>query len=69
MSKRFKVKPCHVCGDIEFEDNMLEYNDHFFCGINCKITQERKDDEKLNQDDSGGDNGVVPYRPIVCRDN
>jgi len=26
---------------------MLEYNDHMFCGIICKLKQERKDDENL----------------------
>ena len=44
---RFTTKTCHTCGEIEFEDKMLEYNDHFFCGIRCKLTQERKEDAKL----------------------
>ena len=26
---------------------MLEYNDRMFCGITCKLKQERKDDENL----------------------
>lgn len=51
MSK--SVKTCHACGTIEHEDLMLEYNDHFFCGINCKLKQERKDDETLNDRSSG----------------
>lgn len=44
---RFTICRCHTCGTNEFEDNMLEYNDHFFCGIRCKLIQERKDDENL----------------------
>ena len=43
----FRVNPCWICGDIEFKDKMLEYNDHMFCGIICKLKQERKDNENL----------------------
>ena len=28
---------------------MLEFNDYWFCGITCKLKQERKDDENLNR--------------------
>ena len=56
---RFDVHTCHNCGEIEFEDKMLEYNDHYFCGINCKVKQKEKDDAKLN---SG-------YDPVICGDN
>ena len=47
---RFTTKTCHTCGEIEFEDKMIEFNDHHFCGILCKITQERKENESLNVD-------------------
>lgn len=47
MSRRFEIHTCFTCGRKEFEDNMLEFNDHMFCGLRCKLTQERKDDEKL----------------------
>ena len=56
---KFDVQTCRVCGDIEFEDKMLEYNDHFFCGIRCKKHQERIDDAKLNG----------TYTPVICGDN
>ena len=46
-SRRFEIHTCWICGDIEFEDKMLEYNNHMFCGIICKLKQERKDDENL----------------------
>ena len=59
MTRRFKMQTCHTCGDIEFEDKMLEYNDHWFCGILCKLKQKEKDDENLNRN----------YRPINCGDN
>jgi formylmethanofuran dehydrogenase subunit E len=51
MSKRFNVKTCHVCGEIEFEDKMLEYNDRWFCGLIHKLQQERKDNESLTNTD------------------
>lgn len=44
---RFTTETCHMCGEIEFRDNMLEYNDHYFCGINCKLAKEREDDKNL----------------------
>ena len=47
---RFDIHRCFTCGKNEFEDVMLEYNDHMFCGIRCKLTQERKEDAKLNID-------------------
>ena len=47
-------------GAKEFEDNMLEYNDHFFCGIVHKLQQERKENESLNRIDCASD--VVPLR-------
>lgn len=47
MSRRFNIHRCHVCGKNEFEDVMIEYNDRFYCGIRCKLKQERKDDEML----------------------
>ena len=46
-SKRFDIQRCHTCGFNEFETNMIEYNDRFYCGIRCKLIQERKDDENL----------------------
>jgi len=46
-SRRFEIHTCYLCGRKEFEDNMLEYNDRMFCGIICKLKQERKDDENL----------------------
>ena len=49
MSRRFNVQTCHICREIEFEDKMLEFNDHWFCGITHKLLQERKDDESLNR--------------------
>lgn len=66
MSRRFNIQRCRICGVNEFEDNMLEYNDKWFCGITCKLKQERKEDESLNQNDPGSDSTVVPYRPIIC---
>jgi len=47
MSRRFTIHACHICGRKDFEENMLEYNDRMFCGIRCKLKQERKDDENL----------------------
>ncbi len=49
MTKRFNVKRCAQCGGTEFEDRCIEYNDKFFCGIRCKIAQERTEDETLDQ--------------------
>ena len=46
-SSRFNIQRCYICGKKEFEDNMLEYNDHFFCGLPHKLQQERKDNENL----------------------
>ena len=46
-NRRFEIHTCYLCGRKEFEDNMLEYNDRMFCGIICKLKQERKDDENL----------------------
>jgi len=46
-SRRFIIQTCWACRKKEFEENMLEYNDHWFCGITCKLKQERKDDENL----------------------
>ena len=54
VMSRFDIKTCKVCGEIEFEDKMLEYNDKHFCGIRCKIIQERIDDEKLANPTSRG---------------
>lgn len=47
MSK-FDVQRCHTCGEIEFEDRMLEYNDKFYCGLPHKLKQEREKNENLN---------------------
>jgi hypothetical protein len=46
MSK-FDIHRCYTCGNNEFEDKMLEYNDHMYCSLVCKLKQERKDDEKI----------------------
>lgn len=48
MSRRFKIHRCHICNEPEFEEKMIEYNDHFFCGIYCRTIQGRKDDANLN---------------------
>ena len=44
---RFDIHRCHNCGVNEFEDKMIEFNDKFYCGIRCKLTQERKQDESI----------------------
>ena len=49
MTRRFHVQTCHICGEIEFEDIMLDYNDHWFCGEAHKQQQKDKDDENLNR--------------------
>lgn len=41
------IARCANCGKYVHEDVALEYNDRFYCGIRCKITQERKDDAAL----------------------
>jgi ribosomal protein S27AE len=69
MSKRFDVQTCHICGEIEFEDKMIEHNDKWVCGITCHLKLKGKEDERLNQNDARGDDTVVPYRPVICRDN
>lgn len=60
-SRRFEIHTCYWCGKREFEDNMLEYNDHHFCSLVCKLKQERKEDEELNRIDCASD--VIPLRP------
>lgn len=42
------IHRCYSCGKNEYERNMLEYNDHHFCGIRCKKAQERIEDERLS---------------------
>ena len=61
---RFDIQRCYNCGKNEFEDNMLEYNDHFYCGIRCKIIKERESNETLDDLDN-----VVPYRPVICNEH
>jgi hypothetical protein len=48
---------CHTCGKMQPHRRCIEYNDHWFCGITCKLTQERKDNENLRRPPSR-----VPYR-------
>ena len=57
---RFKTKTCYTCGEIELEDNMLEYNDLWFCCIQCKSKQERKENASL--DTYLGRSNVVKFR-------
>lgn len=51
---RFDIHRCKSCGKNEFEDNMLEYKNHFYCGIRCKLTQERKENESSDNPAGGG---------------
>lgn len=44
---RFDIHRCRVCGTNEFEDRMICYNDHFFCGIRCRVAHERTENESL----------------------
>jgi hypothetical protein len=46
---RFTIHRCHICGKNEFADNMIEYNDHWFCGLPHKLIQERKENADLNR--------------------
>lgn len=48
-SRRFTIHTCSICGKKEFEDNMLEYNDHYFCGLPHQLIQKGIDDENLNR--------------------
>lgn len=45
---KFDIHRCFTCGRNEFEDVMIEYNDHMFCSLPCKLTQERTENESLN---------------------
>lgn len=38
---------CADCGDLEHEDLGLEYNDQFFCSLNCKLRQQQKEERAL----------------------
>ena len=40
-------RKCALCGKIEHQKKMLNYNDRFFCSIQCKVKQERYDDDSL----------------------
>ena len=52
---------CYTCGTLQPEPRCIEYNDHWFCGLQCKLKQEKKDDEALTRLDTAAD--VVPLRP------
>lgn len=40
-------RKCAWCGKIQPEKRCLEYNDKFFCCIQCKIKQEELEDDSL----------------------
>ncbi len=40
-------RKCFWCGKMQPEARTLQYNDHHFCGIICKIKQEETDDDTL----------------------
>ena len=44
---RFTIRECYQCGEHEFEDKMLNYNDHYYCSLNCRLKKEREDDKNL----------------------
>lgn len=46
---------CFICGKEQSERRSIEYNDHWFCGLTCKLKQERKDDENLTRLDCAAD--------------
>lgn len=41
------IHKCAWCGKQQPEPRCIEYNDRMYCGISCKLKQERKDDENL----------------------
>ena len=55
---KMTVRRCKTCGELEFEDKMLDYNDHWFCSIFCKLKKEKQDDENLSRRST-----VVPLKP------
>lgn len=40
-------RKCHWCQKLEHQKRMLNYNDHYFCSIQCKLKQEECDDDTL----------------------
>jgi len=40
-------RKCHWCGKLHPERRMLNYNDHFYCCLQCKLKQEETDDDSL----------------------
>lgn len=41
------IHSCRTCSKVQAEAVMLEYNDQWFCSLNCRLKQERKDDDAL----------------------
>jgi hypothetical protein len=43
------LRECFTCGRAELDSLCLELNDHFFCCIQCKTEQQKKEDDALIQ--------------------
>ena len=50
---------CFWCGKMAPHARMLNFNDHHFCGITCKMKQEESDDDALYR---AVRPAVIPFR-------
>lgn len=41
-------RKCHQCGKLQPEARCLDYNDHWYCGLNCKRKRKEKENEDLD---------------------
>lgn len=59
----YDVHRCATCGKVTIELYMLEYNDKWYCSIQCKLKAKEKEHEDLRNPPTRAGNIVVFPRP------